>query len=73
MFTVIKEGLCMVTVIQRNMSPPVPAFFPFWLIWYINRRALYSRALSIIVVGVVVCAHITLLATGLDIETSYLV
>ena len=53
----------------------------FWLIWFINQRALYNHALSIvvgigiIVIGIVivgvVCAHPT--ATGLDIETLYLV
>ena len=35
----------------------------FWLIWFINQRALYNHELSIIVgvsVGIVICAHLPL-------------
>ena len=53
----------------------------FWLIWFINQRALYNHALSIIVIGVILhqhwCWHHCLYTpppgTWLDIETSYLV
>ena len=51
--------------------------FQFWLIWFINQRALYNHALSVVVIGVsivvviVICAHPP--GTWLDIETSYLV
>ena len=53
----------------------------FWLIWFINQRALYNHALSVIIIGVVLCWHwhhhwhlcTPLPGTWLDIETSYLV
>ena len=45
--------------------------FNFWLIWFINQRALHNHALSIVIgigiiiinigsIGIVVCAHLTL-------------
>ena len=34
-------------------------FLDFWLIWFINQRALYNHALSIIIIGVI-CAHLLL-------------
>ena len=51
----------------------------FWLIWFINQRALYSHALSVMRrhPASVSCWHWHLCTpppgTGLDIETSYLV
>ena len=53
----------------------------FWLIWFINQRALYNYALSIVVIGVVLCQcwhqHCCPCTpspdTWLDIETLYLV
>ena len=47
----------------------------FWLIWFINHRALYNNASCIIVMCRCwhrTCAHLPF-GTGLDIETSYLV
>ena len=33
----------------------------FWLIWFINQRALYNHALSVIgIVVIVICAHLPL-------------
>ena len=53
----------------------------FWLISFINQRALYNHALSIIIIGIVLCQHQRWHwhlcppppGTWLDIETSYLV
>ena len=53
--------------------------YTFWLIWFINQRALYNHALSIIIIGVVLHqhhhCHLCTPPPGpwLDIETSYLV
>ena len=47
----------------------------FWLIWFINQRALYSHALSIVVgvIGIIIIIFAPPPGTGLDIKTSYLV
>ena len=53
----------------------------FWLIWFINQRALCNHALSIVIVGIVLCWHqhhhcrlcTPPPGTWLDIETSDLV
>ena len=64
----------------RVQRPPhmkdcnLDALIAFWLIWFINQRALYNHALSVVVgtgiigiggigvigIGVVVCAHLPL-------------
>ena len=56
-------------------------FYPFWLIWFINQRALYSHALSMVIIGIIMCWHwhrhrhlcTPPPGTWLDIETSYLI
>ena len=45
----------------------------FWLIWFINQRALYNHALSIVLLRGWHRLCTPPLATGLNIETSYLV
>ena len=52
----------------------------FWLIWFINQRASYNHALCVGILCQCWCQHwhwyclcIPLLATGLNIKTSYLV
>ena len=46
---------------------PVGDFIPagiFWLIWFINQRALYNHELSIVIgiigISVVICVHLPL-------------
>ena len=66
------------TVSQNNEAMKC---WSFWLIWFINQRALYNHALSVIVIGVILHRHQHqhhLLCTPppgtwLDIEASYLV
>ena len=57
------------------------SYLSFWLIWFINQRALYNHALSMVIIGIILhqcwCQHHCLCTpppgTWLDIETSYLV
>ena len=65
-------------LIFKPPQPPTPPNFrpisdPFWLIWFINQRALCNHAFFVVVgvIGIICAPHPP--GTGLDIEISYLV